>query len=83
MGWSALTIETPHALLEGVASGDYVYFVHSYVCPLGEATLASGAYGQRFSAVVGQSNVFGCQFHPERSGAVGARIIENFLRLPC
>lgn len=83
MGWSALTLERPHALLEGVKTGDYVYFVHSYVCPLGELTLASGEYGQRFSAVVAQGNVFGCQFHPERSGAVGARIIENFLRLPC
>jgi glutamine amidotransferase len=83
MGWSALTLERPHALLEGVKTGDYVYFVHSYVCPLGEPTLAAGEYGQRFSAVVGKDNVFGCQFHPERSGAVGARIIENFLRLPC
>lgn len=83
MGWSALAIERPHALLEGVKTGDYVYFVHSYVCPIGEATLASGEYGQRFSAVVGKDNVFGCQFHPERSGAIGARIIENFLRLPC
>lgn len=83
MGWSALSIERPHALLEGVQTGDYVYFVHSYICPLGDATLASSEYGERFSAVVGKDNVFGCQFHPERSGAVGARIIENFLRLPC
>lgn len=83
MGWSALTLEQQHPLLEGVKTGDYVYFVHSYVCPLGEPTLASGEYGQRFSAVVGKGNVFGCQFHPERSGAIGARIIENFLRLPC
>jgi imidazole glycerol-phosphate synthase subunit HisH len=83
MGWSALTIDRAHALLDGVRTGDYVYFVHSYVCPLGEPTLAVGEYGQRFSAVVGKDNVFGCQFHPERSGAVGERIIENFLRLPC
>ncbi len=83
MGWSALSIERSHALLEGVQTGDYVYFVHSYICPLGDATLASSEYGERFSAVVGKDNVFGCQFHPERSGAVGARIIENFLRLPC
>lgn len=83
MGWSKLHRTRPHALLEGVAEDAYVYFVHSYVCPINEATLASADYGQRFAAVVGQGSVFGCQFHPERSGAVGARILRNFLRLPC
>lgn len=83
MGWSKLTRERDHALLEGVDEGAYVYFVHSYVCPLGDETLASAAYGQRFAAMVGRGNVFGCQFHPERSGAPGARILANFLSLPC
>lgn len=83
MGWSKLHSVRAHALLDGVADGDYVYFVHSYVCPLGEETLASADYGRRFAAMVGKGNVFGCQFHPERSGAVGARILQNFLRLPC
>ncbi|MGH6952332.1 MAG: glutamine amidotransferase-related protein, partial [Vitreimonas sp.] len=70
-------------LLEGVREGDYAYFVHSYVCPLGDETLASATYGARFAAVVARGNVFGCQFHPERSAGVGARILANFLRLPC
>jgi glutamine amidotransferase len=83
MGWSRLSLLRPHALLDGVRDGDYAYFVHSYICPLGEATLASAAYGARFSAVVARGNVFGCQFHPERSAAVGARILANFLSLPC
>jgi glutamine amidotransferase len=83
MGWSRLKRARAHELLDGVEDGAYVYFVHSYVCPLSEATLASADYGQRFAAVVGQGKVFGCQFHPERSGAVGARILQNFLRLPC
>ncbi len=83
MGWSKLNVERAHALLDGVEDGAYAYFVHSYVCPIGSPTLASAAYGERFSAVVGRDAVFGCQFHPERSGAVGARILENFLALPC
>lgn len=83
MGWSRLKRERAHPLLEGVEEGAYVYFVHSYVCPLSEATLASAEYGARFSAVVARGNVMGCQFHPERSGAVGARILKNFLSLPC
>lgn len=83
MGWSKLTAEQPHPLLDGVADGAYVYFVHSYMCPMGPYTLASASYGPRFSAMVAQGNTFGCQFHPERSGAAGARILQNFLGLPC
>ena len=83
MGWSKLSLIKPHALLEGVCEGDYAYFVHSYVCPVGEETIASATYGAPFAAVVARSNVFGCQFHPERSSAVGARVLANFLRLPC
>jgi glutamine amidotransferase len=83
MGWSKLNVAGPHPLLEGVANGAYAYFVHSYVCPLSDRTLAEAAYGERFSAVVAQRDVFGCQFHPERSGAAGKRILQNFLALPC
>ena len=84
MGWNAL--ETEHGgdpLLDGVAPGAYAYFVHSYAAPVGEETVASSEYGRPFSAVVRRGNVCGCQFHPERSGAVGARILKNFLDLPC
>lgn len=83
MGWTRLEQTKNHALLEGVPSGAYVYFVHSYACPLNETTLATATYGQSFSAIIGNGNVFGCQFHPERSAAVGARILQNFLSLPC
>lgn len=83
MGWTQLDRTNDHALLEGVPAGAYVYFVHSYVCPVNDATLATADYGQAFSAVVGKGNVFGCQFHPERSAAIGARILRNFLSLPC
>lgn len=83
MGWSKLNVTRAHPLLDGVADGVYAYFVHSYVCPLGAQTVASADYGARFSAVVARGNAFGCQFHPERSGAAGARILLNFLALPC
>lgn len=83
MGWSALHIEHAHPLFEGVHSGDYVYFVHSYASAPDANAIAVAEYGRPFAAAVAQGNVLGCQFHPERSGAVGARILCNFLTLPC
>jgi glutamine amidotransferase len=83
MGWSKLTKTKDHALLEGVDDGAYVYFVHSFSCPIDQTTLATSAYGARFAAMVASGNRYGCQFHPERSAAVGARILSNFLSLPC
>lgn len=82
MGWNTLerVAETP--LLEGVERGARAYFVHSYCVPVSSAARAVTAYGdERFSSMVACGNFFGVQFHPERSGAVGARILENFLRL--
>lgn len=83
MGWSKLRIERAHPLLDGVQSEDYVYFVHSFACPVDGNTVAIGDYGRSFAAVAATRNILGCQFHPERSGAVGARILQNFLALPC
>lgn len=83
MGWSALALKRSHPLFEGVRTGDYVYFVHSYASAVDDHTIASCRHGQAFAAAVAQRNVLGCQFHPERSGAVGARILKNFLALPC
>ncbi|MGX8272894.1 imidazole glycerol phosphate synthase subunit HisH [Brevundimonas diminuta] len=82
MGWSRLTIRRDDPLLEGVQSGDWTYFVHGYVCPDGPATLAAADYGIAVPAVVNSANRWGCQFHPERSAAPGARILKNFLELP-
>lgn len=83
MGWSEIHLDQPSALTEGVASGAHVYFVHSYACPISAQTVATASYGRSFSAIVARDNVYGCQFHPERSGKVGARILQNFLDLPC
>lgn len=83
MGWSALRATQDSPLTEGVRSGDYAYFVHSYVCPVDSNAIAETNYGVSFAAAVARDAVYGCQFHPERSGAVGARILRNFLALPC
>jgi len=82
MGWSLLGSSRSDPLLEGVAAKAWAYFVHSYVCPDGPATLARADYGGPVPAVVRDANRWGCQFHPERSAAVGARILRNFLELP-
>jgi glutamine amidotransferase len=82
MGWSRLSRITDDPLLEGVQDGAYAYFVHGYVCPDGPATLARADYGGPVPAVVRAGNRWGCQFHPERSAAAGARMLNNFLELP-
>jgi glutamine amidotransferase len=81
MGWNTLDIRRPCPLLAGLANGDYGYFVHSYSLPLSAATVASTDYGAAFSACVEWRNFYGAQFHPERSAAVGARLLKNFLSL--
>ena len=67
--------------MNGIHSGDYVYFVHSYAAPVSAATLATTRYGDEFAAVVQRGNVCGAQFHPERSAKVGAQLLKNFLQL--
>jgi glutamine amidotransferase len=79
MGWNRCTLERDCALLAGLQSGDYTYFVHSYAVPVSCATVASTVYGAPFSACVQSNNFYGTQFHPERSAAVGARVLRNFL----
>lgn len=82
MGWSRLSRTRDDPLLEGVEDGAWAYFVHGFVCPDGPATLALAEYGGPVPAVVRAGNRRGCQFHPERSAAAGARILKNFLELP-
>ena len=80
MGWNQLVQTKPDPLLDGVNALDYVYFVHSYAVPAGNFTVASTEYGSNFTAVARRDNFCGTQFHPERSGVVGARILANFLK---
>ncbi len=81
MGWNRLFFQQEHPLLAGVDNGAHVYFVHSYFAPLITQTIAECSYGDDFTAIVGNNNFMGCQFHPERSGSVGARILQNFLEM--
>jgi imidazole glycerol-phosphate synthase subunit HisH len=84
VGWNRLEIRKPESrLLDGVAPGSYVYFTHSYRVPLVPSTVAECEYGGGFSAAVEQDNLFGVQFHPEKSGTVGLKILGNFCALSC
>lgn len=82
MGWNRLAIRRESPLLEGIQAGASCYFVHSYAAPVTPDCIASSAHGIPFAAVVQRGNVAGMQFHPERSGAVGARLLQNFIRNP-
>lgn len=83
IGWNSLHIVHPNALTQGLNEGDAVYFVHSFAaCPADLADLACVTdYGVEVPAMVARGNVFGCQFHPEKSGEVGLKILKNFAAL--
>jgi imidazole glycerol-phosphate synthase subunit HisH len=81
MGWNTLQVARPCPLLDGLAPDAYAYFVHSYALAVSDATTASCRYGEDFSACVQWRNFYGAQFHPERSAAVGAAVLKNFLAL--
>lgn len=81
MGWNDLSIERNDPLLAGIENGDFAYFVHGYAAPVSPDTLASSTHGDAFAAVVRKGNFCGMQFHPERSAAPGARLLQNFLGL--
>lgn len=83
IGWNALDILRPNAMTEGLENGSYVYFVHSFMAkPSDENDLAAVTdYGTRVPAMVARGNLFGCQFHPEKSGEVGLTMLRNFAKL--
>ncbi len=83
MGWNTFTeCESAHPLLEGITKEDYFYYVHSFYAPLTEDTIGSCTYaGETFASVVARGNKMGVQFHPEKSGKSGARLLENFVKL--
>ncbi len=81
MGWNTLTSVAEHPVFAGINVGDYFYFVHSFAAKVSEYTIASCEYGTPFSAAIAKDNFIGCQFHPERSGALGSKIIQNFLEM--
>ena len=80
MGWNELILTQDHPLMKNIKNGDYVYFVHSYMAyPTDDELIACCEYGQaKITAVVAKDHVMGCQFHPEKSGAVGRKILLAF-----
>jgi glutamine amidotransferase len=78
VGWNSLAVRQGSRLLRNVASDSFVYFTHSYQAPVVAATTAATEYGAPFSAVVEKENIFGVQFHPEKSWTVGLLMLKNF-----
>lgn len=81
VGWNQIEVASSSRLLRGVASSSFVYFTHSFRSPVSEATVACCEYGGRFSAAVERDHLFGVQFHPEKSGETGLKILGNFCAL--
>jgi glutamine amidotransferase len=81
VGWNSLSIRQPTSMIDGVPPSAQVYFTHSYACPVNGDTSAVTEHGTEFAAVVQRGHVAGVQFHPEKSGDVGLRILLNFVQL--
>lgn len=82
IGWNPLHIQKESPLFSGIQPGDCVYFVHSfYAADCDESVIATSEYGAELTAAVQKGNVFGCQFHPEKSGKVGLKILKAFARM--
>lgn len=81
VGWNDLQIDSSSRLFQGVQPSSFVYFTHSFRAPVAEATTACCEYGGRFSAAVERDHVFGVQFHPEKSGEAGLKMLSNFCAL--
>ena len=81
MGWNQLRVERPTSLLDDVPPDSHFYFAHSYAAPAsGRETAAVCTHGREFMAILEHNNICGVQFHPEKSGAPGSKLLENFLR---
>lgn len=79
VGWNSVEVDPGSRLMQGVPSGSFVYYTHSFRPPVVEQTVAVTDYGGAFTGAVERGNVMGVQFHPEKSGAAGLRILKNFL----
>jgi imidazole glycerol-phosphate synthase subunit HisH len=83
VGWNSLTVQASSRLLRGVAPDSFVYYTHSFHAPVVAAMVAGTEYGLHFAGAVEQDNIFGVQFHPEKSGDVGLSILKNFSEVRC
>jgi glutamine amidotransferase len=78
VGWNSLTVSASSLLFRGIPTSSFVYFTHSFRAPVDKETVACCEYGGNFAAAVERRHIFGVQFHPEKSGEVGLRLLENF-----
>jgi glutamine amidotransferase len=78
VGWNSLAVQQGSRLLRGIAQDSFVYYTHSFHAPVVTETAAASEYGLRFAGAVERGNIFGVQFHPEKSGDVGLSILKNF-----
>ena len=81
VGWNRIAKVRDSRLLNGIDSGAFVYYSHSYCVPITTETVATTDYGEAYSAAIERGNLFGVQFHPEKSGSTGLRVLKNFLDL--
>lgn len=81
MGWNEIVPVKPGRLLADIGEQPYLYFAHSYYCPIGQPTAAVCSYTLDYTAAIEQDNLFGVQFHPEKSGPLGLKIVRNFVEL--
>jgi glutamine amidotransferase len=79
MGWCATRFTAHHKAIQGIENASYFYYLHSYALPVSSHTLATARHAEEFSAIVGHDNFVAAQFHPERSSAAGAQLLQNFL----
>ena len=81
MGWNRIQKTSDHPVFDGIDQGSYVYFVHSYYMPQNEFTICTTEYGFLYSAAISKDNFVGVQFHPEKSGPIGEKLLKNFVEL--
>ena len=81
MGWNEIILKTEHPVLKGIKDGEHFYFANSYhfICQNEHNVLAQVEYGSKMSVVIAKDNIFGAQFHPEKSGEAGLKLLKNFL----
>ncbi len=80
IGWAAVTWAVPSALTDGLRPGEPFYFVHSFVVePAADELIGTASYGGEFACVAGRDNIYGVQFHPEKSSSAGLRLLRNFV----
>ncbi|QCI15795.1 imidazole glycerol phosphate synthase subunit HisH [Buchnera aphidicola] len=81
IGWNQIEFQKSHALFKNIPNKSRFYFVHSYILPINQYALSTTNYGVNFSSVIQKNNFFGVQFHPEKSGKIGAQLLKNFLEM--